>query len=304
MEYYQLVNKHIQEKKEIHLDSENKFSELTSFVGEESPELRPEEFPEELWRWVEGRRKPQLKAVYASYPKDRLREVIELVYKIKICKKGERKLEEPAFRALMFANIDSIFNIDDDNPKMLKDLECAIELKDNEPAITKWNQKWSILENLYLKWKIEDLIGKKKLEISTSPWKHPIVLVPYPDRIREYLLRYGDRAQENLVAGVDLALILRLYRFTIDLRLLNAKTIPIHFPLPRVSGVLNSVKGCNHLSSADQNDAYWATRLAPESRAYTAFTAGGKHVQWTVMPQGFINASAIFQKFANNAFGD
>ena len=56
------------------------------------------------------------------------------------------------------------------------------------------------------------------------------------------------------------------FRFTTNLRNVNAKTEPYYFPLPDVTDVYHYTRGSRYYSSVDFRDAFFTVELAEEDR--------------------------------------
>lgn len=71
------------------------------------------------------------------------------------------------------------------------------------------------------------------------------------------------------------------------------------FPLPLIGQTLQRVKGAKWVSALDLKDAFWHVVIPPESRQYFAFNTTQGLFQFTVMPFGYTNAPAVFQRVMN-----
>lgn len=107
------------------------------------------------------------------------------------------------------------------------------------------------------------------IEPSDGPWASPVVMVPKKDGT---------------------------WRFCVDYRQLNDKTIKDSYPLPRIDESLDLIAGSSWFSSLDLRSGYWQVAVAPEHRAKTAFTTGRGLWQFTTMPFGLCNAPATFER--------
>ena len=56
------------------------------------------------------------------------------------------------------------------------------------------------------------------------------------------------------------------FRFTTNLRNVNAKTEPYYFPLPDATDVYHYTRGSRYYSSVDFRDAFFTVELAEEDR--------------------------------------
>jgi hypothetical protein len=117
---------------------------------------------------------------------------------------------------------------------------------------------------------ITDMLKKKLIEPSRSPWSSPIVLV---------------RKKDGSI------------RFCCDYRRLNSLTIKDVYALPRIDDALASLNGNKFFSGLDCFQAYWQMPMDEESKAKTAFITDEGLFQWNVMPYGLCNAPASYQRF-------
>ena len=86
------------------------------------------------------------------------------------------------------------------------------------------------------------------------------------------------------------------WRGVIDLRGPNEAAIKDAYPLPLIEGILERQGRRTMWSKLDLKDAYSQIPLDKESRKYTTTSTPLGSVQWKVVPQGFTNAGAIFQR--------
>ena len=86
-------------------------------------------------------------------------------------------------------------------------------------------------------------------------------------------------------------------RFCLDMRLLNARTIPDKYNLPKIDVTLDALAGSQWFSCLDLKSGYWQVPLAEEDKCKTAFTVGPLGF-WECerMPFGLTNAPATFQR--------
>ena len=95
-----------------------------------------------------------------------------------------------------------------------------------------------------------------------------------------------------------------ILRETCDLRLLNHVTIRDAMGLPNVVDLVLLLEGAEFISVLDMKSAFHQFVLAEGDRFKTAFWAGGKLYQWTVLPMGAKNSSAHLTRFLAAVFGE
>ena len=123
---------------------------------------------------------------------------------------------------------------------------------------------------------INEMIEKKVIVSSKSPYSSPILLVPK---------KYGSN------------------RMCSDNRKLNEVTVKVDYPLPRIGQTIDALQGAGVLSSIDLASGYWQIPVAPEDRHKTAFcTPDGGLYECLKMPFGLTNAPPTFQRYMNNVF--
>jgi len=91
---------------------------------------------------------------------------------------------------------------------------------------------------------LNDMLGKKLISLSNSPWASPIVLVTKKD-------------------GTT--------RFCVDYRKANEVTRKDAYPIPRVDDTLDTLAGSQWFSTLDLKSGYWQVKVAEEHREKTAF---------------------------------
>jgi transposase InsO family protein len=86
-------------------------------------------------------------------------------------------------------------------------------------------------------------------------------------------------------------------RFIVDLRAVNAVTVPDAYPLPYINQALDRLRDARYVSTIDVKSAFFQVPLAKESRPKTAFTVPGRGLfQFTCTPQGARNSPATWQR--------
>ena len=128
-----------------------------------------------------------------------------------------------------------------------------------------------------LRKQIDDLLQKRYIHPSVSPWGAPVLLVKKKD---------GSR------------------RMCIDYRELNAVTIKNKYPLPRIDDIFDQLGGLKVFSKLDLRSGYHQLKVKKEDVQKTAFRTRYGHYEFVVMPFGVTNAPAVFMNLMNLIFYD
>jgi hypothetical protein len=126
---------------------------------------------------------------------------------------------------------------------------------------------------------VKELLAKRLIEPSSSPWGAPVLFVP----------KKTGEGWKGL-------------RLCIDYRLLNKQTIRNSFPLPRIDDLVDQLGEARIFSSLDLTSGYWQCRLTESDRPKTAFRTPFGLFQWRVAPMGLCNSPARFQSIMNRIF--
>ncbi len=111
------------------------------------------------------------------------------------------------------------------------------------------------------------------IQDSLSPWNSPIFLVPKKD-------------------GSFLPVI--------DFRRVNEVAEDEKYPLPVLKDLLMSLAQANTIfSSLDLLSGYWQIKMAPSSRAVTAFSTPNGHFEFKRMPSGLKTSPITFSRMMN-----
>jgi hypothetical protein len=125
--------------------------------------------------------------------------------------------------------------------------------------------------------RVTKLLDQDKIEPSNSPWASAVVLAPKPD---------GS------------------WRFAMDMRAVNKKTVGISYSLPRIDDTLSRLHGMTWVTTLDLSGAFHLLPIQKEAdRQKTAFATPSGLFQWKVLPMGLKNASAIFSQFMETVLG-
>jgi hypothetical protein len=116
---------------------------------------------------------------------------------------------------------------------------------------------------------VQDMLGAKLIEPTTSPWSSNVLLVKKRDGTM---------------------------RFCVDYRKLNERTVKESYPLPRLDSCLESLGGNKIFSTLDLRAGYWQTELDPNDAEKTAFITRSGQYKFTVLSMGLVNAPSQFQR--------
>jgi hypothetical protein len=156
-------------------------------------------------------------------------------------------------------------------------VEFAIELLPGTAPISKRAYRVSGPELVELKKHIDELSEKGYIRPSTSPWAAPVLFVENKDGTR---------------------------RMCIDYRALNEVTIKNKYPLPRIEGLFDQLRGACVFSKIDLRSGYHQLRIRPSDILKTAFITKYGLYEFTVMSFGLTNAPAFFMNLMNSIFMD
>ena len=120
---------------------------------------------------------------------------------------------------------------------------------------------------------IDDMLKRKIIETSSSPWSSSIILVQ-------------KKSKDGNVR----------YRFCIDYRALNAATKSDAYPITNIVATLDSLGQSKIFSVLDMASGYHQIALKPEHKEKTAFSCHRGHFQFIKMPFGLNIAPATYQR--------
>ena len=92
------------------------------------------------------------------------------------------------------------------------------------------------------------------------------------------------------------------FRLTLDLRVVNAATVPEPFPMPSTSMAKEHCKDSRYFCVSDLADAFFSVHLRASDYGKTGFTTHDSQFVFRVMPQGAMNAARHFSRIATAAF--
>ncbi len=181
--------------------------------------------------------------------------------------KSSKMSEDPKVRK-MLAQYRDVFP--EDLPAGLppkRDVDHRIELEQGSVPPTKAPYRMSPAELDELKKQLNELIEKKFIQPSKSPYGAPVLFVKKKD---------GSM------------------RMCVDYRALNKLTIKNKYPLPRVDELLDRLHGAKFFSKIDLRSGYHQVRIVEGDVLKTAFRTRYGHFEYLVLPFGLTNAPATF----------
>ncbi|ODM86962.1 Transposon Tf2-6 polyprotein [Orchesella cincta] len=159
---------------------------------------------------------------------------------------------------------------------LVKSKYCKITLKSDSQPFKSQPYRVSIAERTIIKERIDELLKKGLIRKSCSDYTSPIILVSKGHKDSS-----GEKNQQRLV---------------VDLRRLNKIAVNDNHPVPYMDSTLEALAGNNYFFSLDAEKGFWQLELEEASRKFTAFVCWLGIYEWTVLPFGFCNSSAIFQR--------
>ena len=158
-----------------------------------------------------------------------------------------------------------------------REIDFAIDLIPGAAPISKTPYRMAPSEMKELMVQLKDMLEKRIIRPSVSPWGAPVLFVKKKD---------GSM------------------RLCIDYRELNKVTIKNKYPLPRIDDLFDQLKGASYFSKIDLRSGYHQLKVKPEDVPKTAFRTRYGHYEFLVLPFGLTNAPAVFMDLMNRVFQD
>ncbi|XP_073060027.1 uncharacterized protein [Primulina eburnea] len=156
-----------------------------------------------------------------------------------------------------------------------REVEFEINLVPNATPISIAPYRMAPAELKELKEQLQELLDKKQIRPSASPWRALVLFVKKKD---------GSM------------------RLCIDYRELNKITIKNKYPLPRIDDLFDQLKGATVFSKLDLRSGYHQLKVKSDDIPKTAFRTRYGHYEFTVMPFGLTNAAAVFMDLMKRVF--
>ncbi|GAU21686.1 hypothetical protein TSUD_242580 [Trifolium subterraneum] len=156
-----------------------------------------------------------------------------------------------------------------------REVEFTVDLVPGTSPISMAPYRMSASELNELKKQLEELLEKKFIRPSISPWGASVLLV---------------KKKEGTM------------RLCIDYRQLNKVTIKNKYPLPRIDDLMDQLVGACVFSKIDLRSGYHQIRVKKEDIPKTTFRTRYGHYEYSVMPFGVTNAPGVFMEYMNRIF--
>ncbi|XP_008233166.1 PREDICTED: uncharacterized protein LOC103332224 [Prunus mume] len=131
----------------------------------------------------------------------------------------------------------------------------------------------------FCKKEIHELLQKKMIRKSKSPWSCPAFYV---------------QKNAELERGVPI--------LVINYKPLNSVLEWIRYPIPNKRDLINRLEKSVVYSKFDMKSGFWQIQIDESDRYKTAFVTPFGHYEWNVMPFGLKNAPSEFQNIMNKIF--
>ncbi|CAM9473108.1 unnamed protein product [Heterosigma akashiwo] len=141
--------------------------------------------------------------------------------------------------------------------------------------------------------------------VYTKQYRLPPAQLEKAEEIVDEMLEQGVVEESSSEFNSPIAMVAKKdgsVRFCVDMRLLNAKTAPVKFPLPTPQECFDHLANSHYFSSMDMLWACWSVSLRDSDRRKTAFTVRNRKFHFTCMPFGLRNAPSTFCHLVNMIF--
>ena len=156
-----------------------------------------------------------------------------------------------------------------------KEIEFAIDVIQGATPASITPYRMAPLELKELKIQLQKLLEKGFICPSVSPWGAPMLFVKKKDGT------------------------LRLY---VDYRQLNKMTVKNKYPLPRIDGLFDQLKGASVFSKIGLQSGYHQLKIKDTDVHKTTFRTRYGHYEFVVMPFGLTNGPTAFMDLMNRVF--
>ena len=154
-------------------------------------------------------------------------------------------------------------------------VDFGIELHPGTLPISMTPHRMAPVEWQKLRLQLHELLDKRFIRPSTSPWGASVLFAKKKDKI---------------------------FRLYFDFRQLNRVTIQNRYLLPRIDDLFDQLRGARVYSKIDLRTGYHQLRVREIDIPKTAFRTRYGHFKFTVMPFGLMNALATFMDLMHRMF--